>query len=87
MLDDRGLQGFSAEGRRDLLEIVEQRCGRKSIVIASQIPTDRWPGTVGEPTIADAVLDRIVRNACRIELTGESRRKRHAPPPPDGSGA
>ncbi len=60
VLDDWGLQGFSAEGRRDLLEIVEQRHGRKSILIASQIPVDGWPKVIGEPTIADAVLDRIV---------------------------
>ena len=86
-LDDWGLQGFSAEGRRDLLEIVEQRYGRKSIVIASQIPVDRWPELIGEPTIADAVLDRIVHNAYRIELTGESQRKRNRPPPLDGGGA
>ncbi len=70
VLDDRGLQGFSAEGRRDLLEIVEQRYGRKSIVIASQIPVDRWPDVIGEPTIADSVLDRIVLGAYRIELAG-----------------
>ncbi|MDE0532503.1 MAG: ATP-binding protein [Albidovulum sp.] len=80
------MQGFSAEGRWDLPEIVEQRYGRKSIVITSQIPTDRWPGLIGEPTIADAVLDRIVHNASRIELTGVSQRERNAPPPLDGSG-
>ena len=60
VLDDWGLQGFSAEGRRDLLEIVEARHGRKSILVASQIPVERWPKVIGEPTIADAVLDRIV---------------------------
>ena len=60
VLDDWGLQGFSAEGRRDLMEIVEQRHGRKSILIASQIPVERWDKIVGEPTIADAILDRIV---------------------------
>lgn len=84
VLDDWGLEGFSAEGRRDLLEIVEQRYGRKSILIASQIPVDRWPKVIGEPTIADAVLDRIVHNAYRIELKGESQRKRNRPPPLDG---
>ena len=72
VLDDWGLQGFSTEGRRDLLEIVEARHGRKSILIASQIPVERWPEVIGEPTIADAVLDRIVHNAYRIDLEGES---------------
>ena len=85
VLDDWGLQGFSAEGRRDLLEIVEARYARKSIVVASQIPVERWPRIIGEATIADAVLDRIVHNAYRIELTGESQRKRNKPPPLDAS--
>ena len=87
VLDDWGLQGFSAEGRRDLLEIVEARHGRKSILVASQIPVERWPEVIGEPTIADAVLDRIVHNAYRIELKGESQRKRNKPPPLDGGGS
>ena len=86
VLDDWGLQGFSAEGRRDLLEIVEARHGRKSILIASQIPVERWPEVIGEPTIADAVLDRIVHNAYRIDLEGESQRKRNKPPPLGGNG-
>ena len=81
LLDDWGLQNFSAEGRRDLLEIVEPRYGRKSILIASQIPANAWPDVIGESTIADAILDRIVHNACRIKLTGESQRKRNTPPP------
>ena len=86
VLDDWGLQGFSAEGRRDLLEIVEARHGRKSILIASQIPVERWPEVIGEPTFADAVLDRIVHNAYRIDLEGESQRKRNKPPPLGGNG-
>ena len=85
VLDDWGLQGFSSEGRRDLLELVEQRHGRKSLLIASQIPVERWPRVIGEATIADAVLDRIVHNAYRIDLKGESQRKRHRPPPLDGA--
>ena len=84
MITFTGLR-ISAEGRRDLLEIVEQRYGRKSIVVASQIPVERWPRVIGEPTIADAVLDRIVHNAYRIELAGESQRKRNTPPPLDGA--
>ena len=84
VLDDWGLHGFSAEGRRDLLEIVEARHQRKSILIASQIPVEQWPAVIGEATIADAVLDRIVHNAYRIDLKGESQRKRNKPPPLDG---
>ena len=87
VLDDWGLQGFSAEGRRDLLEIVEQRYGRRSIAICSQIPVDRWHETIGEPTIADAVLDRVVHNAYRIELQGDSQRRHRRPPPLDGDGS
>ncbi len=85
LLDDWGLQNFSAEGRRDLLEIVEQRHARSSLLIASQIPVEHWPKVIAEPTIADAVLDRIVHNAYRIEITGESQRKRNRPPPLDGT--
>ena len=61
VLDSGGCRA-SPPGRRDLLEIVEQRHGRKSILIASQIPVEGWPEVIGEPTIADAVLDRIVHN-------------------------
>ena len=64
--------------------IVEQRHARKSILIASQIPVEKWPGVIGEPTIADSILDRIVHNAYRIDLKGESQRKRNKPPPLDG---
>ena len=80
VLDDWGLQGFSAEGRRDLLEIVEGRHGRKSILIASQIPVQKWAEVIGEPTIADAILDRVVHSAHQVHLQGESQRKRNRPP-------
>ena len=63
---------------------VAARHGRKSILIASQIPVEQWPGAIGEPTIAEAVLDRIVHNAYRIDLKGESQRKRNKPPPLEG---
>ena len=82
VLDDWGLQDFSVEGRRDLMENVEQCHGRKFILIASQIPVDQWHKVIGEPMIADAVLDRIVHNAYRIDLKGESRWNRNKPPPP-----
>ena len=80
-LDDLGLETLSTEARRDLLEIVEPRYQRKSLAIASQLPTDLWHRSLGEGTIADAIIDRIVHNAYRIELKGESMRKREAPPP------
>ena len=81
VLDDWGLQTLSAEGRRDILEIVEYRNTRKSTVIASQLPVDHWHDIVGEGTIADAILDRIVHYAHHIELAGESQRKERKPPP------
>lgn len=84
VLDDWGLQSFSAEGRRDLLEIVEGRHGRKSVLIASQIPVQKWAEVIGEPTIADAVLDRVVHSAYHIHLKGDSQRKRNQPPPLEG---
>ena len=86
VLDDWGLQDFSTEGRRELMEIVEQRHDRRSTLVASQIPVELWPKVIGEPTIADAILDRIVHNAYRIDLKGESKRKRNKPPPLDGGG-
>ena len=60
---------------RDLLEIVEDRYDARSILITSQLPLDRWYEIIGNPTLADAILDRIVHNAYRIELSGESMRK------------
>jgi DNA replication protein DnaC len=76
ILDDFGLQRPDELARLDLLEMVEDRHGRKSMIIASQLPTNIWYEIIAEPTIADAILDRIVSNAHRIELTGESLRKR-----------
>ena len=65
----------NADQRRDLLEIVEDRYDAGSILIASQLPIENWHDIIGDSTIADAILDRIVRNAYRIELSGESLRK------------
>jgi DNA replication protein DnaC len=67
-----------AEQQRDLLEIVEDRYNAGSLIITSQVPIDRWYEIVGNPTLADAILDRIVHNAHRIELRGESLRKQRA---------
>ena len=62
----------------DLLEIFEERYGRRSTVITSQLPIDRWHEIIGDPTYADAILDRLVHNAHRIELAGESLRRTQA---------
>ena len=78
ILDDWGPEPLGAEQRRDLLEIVEDRYDAGSLLITSQVPVDRWHDIIGNPTLADAILDRIVHNAYRIELAGESLRKRRS---------
>jgi len=75
ILDDWGPAPLTAEQRRDLLEIVEDRYNARSLIITSQVPVDHWYEIVGDPTLADAILDRVVHNAHRIDLKGESRRK------------
>jgi DNA replication protein DnaC len=75
ILDDWGPETLSARQRRDLLEIVEERYNRGSIVVTSQLPVERWHDIVGDPTMADAILDRLVHNAHKITLTGDSLRK------------
>lgn len=75
ILDDWGPEALNAEQRRDLLEIVEDRYDAGSILITSQLPLETWHDIIGDPTIADAILDRVVHNAYRIELSGESLRK------------
>ncbi|MBB4200220.1 ATP-binding protein [Rhodoblastus sphagnicola] len=78
VLDDWGLEPLDAAARHDLLEILEERYGRKSTLVTSQLPVDRWHEIVGDPTYADAIMDRLVHNAHRIELTGESLRRARA---------
>ena len=75
ILDDWGPDRLSASQRRDLMEIVEDRYGRGSTLITSQLTTDKWHDVIGEPTFADAILDRIVHNAYRLALDGPSMRK------------
>ena len=75
ILDDWGPDRLTATQRRDLMEIVEDRYGRGSTLITSQLPTDTWHEVIGEPTFADAILDRIVHNAYRLALDGPSMRK------------
>lgn len=71
IIDDFGLSPVDADARHDLLEILEERYGRRSTIITSQFPVDKWHALIGDPTYADAILDRIVHNAHRIILTGE----------------
>lgn len=75
ILDDFGLQPMDAPGRAFLMDIIEDRHDRHSTLICSQIPVENWYDVIGETTIADAILDRIVHAAIRIELKGESMRK------------
>jgi DNA replication protein DnaC len=80
ILDDFGLQPFDQQSRLALMEIIEDRHGKTSLIITSQLPVSKWHEVIGEKTIADAILDRIVHDAHRMELTGESmRRKRKLP--------
>lgn len=78
ILDDWGLEPLTAEQRHDMLEIVEDRYGRGATLITSQIPVDRWHDLIGDPTLADAILDRVVHNAHRIQLRGDSLRRKRA---------
>src|SRR5215467_5529724 len=75
VLDDWGRDRLTANQRRDLMEIIEDRHGNGSTLITSQLPVDKWHDIVGEPTFADAILDRIVHNAYRLQLDGPSMRK------------
>src|SRR6201988_4031698 len=88
VLDDWGPDRLSASHRRDLMEIVEDRYGRGSILITSQLPVATWHEVIGEPTLGDAILDRIVHNAYRLELDAPPMRQiqgdgtNEAPPQP-----
>jgi DNA replication protein DnaC len=75
ILDDFGLQAFDAGSRSLLMDIVEDRHGKHSTLIASQVPVKNWYEVIGEQTVADAILDRLVHQSLRIELKGESLRK------------
>jgi DNA replication protein DnaC len=78
ILDDLGLAALNDPERRDLLEVIEDRHGCASTIITSQLPVEHWHEVIGDPTIADALLDRLVHNAHRINLKGQSMRKRKA---------
>ena len=78
ILDDWGLAPLSDENRRDLLEIIEDRHDCRATLITSQLPVEHWHEALGDPTLADAILDRLVHNAYKLTLQGESMRKRQA---------
>ena len=75
ILDDLGLAPMTASERRDLLEVIEDRHGLCSTIVATQMPIENWYDTIRDPTIADAILDRLIHNAHKINLKGESMRK------------
>ena len=79
ILDDWGPDRLTAGQRRDLMEIVEDRHGQGSILITSQLPVAAWHDVIDEPTFADAILDRLVHNAYRLELDGHSMRRSSQP--------
>lgn len=76
VLDDWALEPLTDQSRRDLLEILDDRYDRRSTLLAAQLPVEHWHEYIGDPTLADAILDRLVHNAHKITLTGESLRKR-----------
>jgi len=75
VLDDWGLAPLADEQRRDLLELLEDRHGLRSTLVAAQLPVDKWHNQIGDPTLADAILDRLIHNAYKIPLKGDSMRK------------
>lgn len=76
ILDDWGLSKLMDIHRQDVLELFEDRYGLRSTILTSQLPVDKWHDVVGDSTIADAILDRLVHNAYRVSLQGDSLRKR-----------
>jgi len=76
ILDDFGLQPLDNQNRAALMELIEDRHGRKSTIITSQLPVQEWYDVIGEKTVADAILDRLVHDAHRIEIEGDSMRRK-----------
>ena len=87
IIDDWGPEPLNTEQRRDLLEIVEDRYEKGSLLVTSQIPVSRWHELIADPTIGDAILDRVIHRAHRIELNGPSLRKRRSVSVPGDSAA
>jgi DNA replication protein DnaC len=79
VLDDWGLGTLKESQRHDLLEVIEDRYARTSSIVTSQLPISKWHAWIGDPSLADAILDRLVNNAYKLELKGNSRRKEMAP--------
>ena len=77
IMDDFGIQPFDNHSRTVLMEIMEDRHGKHSTIVTSQIPVKLWHDVIGEKTIADAVLDRLVHDAHRVEMKGDSLRKKN----------
>ena len=75
IIDDFGLAPLSSSDQSDFMEIIEERYMKGSTIITSQLPMDQWHIAIGNPTIADAICDRLFHNAHRIEMKGESMRK------------
>ncbi len=76
VIDDWGLTNLTEEQRRDVLEILEDRHDLRSTLIASQLPIEKWHKVIGDPTLGDAILDRLVHNAHKLTLKGDSLRKK-----------
>ncbi len=79
VLDDWGMNKLNDAQARDLLEVLEDRYDVRSTLVTSQLPVRNWHDAIGDPTFADAILDRLVHNAYRIELKGDSMRKKRRP--------
>jgi len=79
ILDDWGFASLRDANRRDVLELLEDRHGRGAPLVTSQCPVEHWHEALGNPTLADAILDRLLHNAYKMTLRGESMRQRHAP--------
>jgi DNA replication protein DnaC len=86
LVDDFAIAALNDDERRSFLEICDDRYGRSSMILTSQIPIESWHAQIGDPTIADSILDRVVHNAYRIKMNGESMRGNKDDPAPKSSG-
>jgi DNA replication protein DnaC len=78
LIDDWGMATLNADNQRDMLEVLEDRYGTRSTLVTSQLPIEKWHATIADPTFADAILDRLVHNAYKLNLKGDSMRKTKA---------